>query len=98
MVTVLYIALAHHAGLMPNVAPLGDERGFWKVLALAIMGLMGATVSALTSAKSISSERVPLQQAQTSVLLGRFGFRAVVGSSSGDDTWIRNCEGSSTRL
>ena len=45
-----------------------------RVLGLAVIGLMGATVSALTSTKSISSERVPLQQAQTSVLLGRLAL------------------------
>jgi hypothetical protein len=44
------------------------------VLALAFMGLARAVVSVLISTKSASSDRVPLQQAQAAILLGRLAL------------------------
>jgi hypothetical protein len=38
------------------------------------MGLMGAAVSVLTSTKSVSSDRVPVQQAQSAILLARLAL------------------------
>jgi len=69
IITLSYIALAPRAGMLSEITAPGDA--YFSVLALAFMGLMGAVFSVLISTKSISNDRVPLQQAQGAVLLGR---------------------------
>lgn len=45
-----------------------------RILALALMGLIGAAVSVLISTKSVSSDRVPLQDAQSAIVLARLAL------------------------
>jgi 8-oxo-dGTP pyrophosphatase MutT (NUDIX family) len=70
VITGGYIALAVRTGILSKVIP-DNKSPAYSVLMLAFMGLMGAVLSVLISTKSVSSERVPVQQAQTAVLFGR---------------------------
>jgi len=67
---IFTIWLFSQADLLAGVLSHGPQGGFG-VLALALMGLIGAAVSVLISTKSVSSDRVPLQQAQSAILLAR---------------------------
>ncbi len=73
VVTAVYVLLAPQLAL-PVKAPSPDIVSRASLLGIAFMGLVGAVVSVLTSTKSVSSDRVPVQQAQTSVLLGRLAL------------------------
>jgi len=73
MITASYIALAPRAGILSAMKPANGDAAT-SILALAFMGLMGAVFSVSISTKSISNDRVPLQQAQGAVLLGRLAL------------------------
>jgi 8-oxo-dGTP diphosphatase len=72
VLTGLYMVLSAHISLLPSVVPA--YHGVLPILTLALMGLMGEIVSVWTSVKSVSSELVPLQRAQSSVLFGRLAL------------------------
>jgi hypothetical protein len=73
IITAGYIALAPRAGILSAMKPSAGDAAI-SVLALAFMGLMGAVFSVSISTKSISNARVPLQQAQAAILLGRLAL------------------------
>ena len=72
-VTLTYIAIAQQAGFLTRIT-CGGMSPKIAAAALAFMGLMGAVVSGLTSTKSVSEDRVPVQQAQAAVLFGRLAL------------------------
>jgi 8-oxo-dGTP pyrophosphatase MutT (NUDIX family) len=57
-----------------NEKMAGSPGPCYAILSLVLMGLMGAAVSMLTSTQSVSSDRVPVQQAQGAILASRLAL------------------------